>query len=159
MRKTKKNIINVMIFCMVLVGMMFTSQKVYAKNSDFVIENGVLIKYNGNANTVTVPKGVTVIGRSAFSGSNITKVELPKGLKKIEYSAFSSCKNLKSITIPNGVAYIGDSAFNWCECLKTINIPKSTTYIGVYAFGSFNKKDNGSATPWLVKKQTKEKTI
>ena len=30
-------------------------------NSDFVIENGVLVKYNGSSGDVTVPEGVRVL--------------------------------------------------------------------------------------------------
>ena len=34
--------------------------------NDFVIENGILIKYKGFEKDVTIPDGVTSIGDSAF---------------------------------------------------------------------------------------------
>ena len=35
--------------------------------SDFIIENGVLIKYKGSEEAVVIPNGVTEIGEGAFS--------------------------------------------------------------------------------------------
>ncbi len=88
MRKTKKNIISVMIFCMVLVGMMFTSQKVYAKNSDFVIKNGVLKEYKGHSKNVVIPEGVTTIDMNVFGDTDekstfIETITIPSSVKKL----------------------------------------------------------------------------
>lgn len=35
--------------------------------SNFVVKNGVLVKYNGNEENVTIPDGVTEIGTGAFT--------------------------------------------------------------------------------------------
>lgn len=42
--------------------------------SDFVIENGVLKKYNGKDENVVIPEGITTIGFTAFINNfiNIT---------------------------------------------------------------------------------------
>ena len=45
-----------------------------------------------------------------FEESSIEHVELPSTLRRIEYSAFESCKNLKNISLPDKLEYIG----NWC---------------------------------------------
>ena len=38
-------------------------------------------------------------------------MELPKTLKRIEYSAFKDCGNLKDILLPDGLEFIGEKAF------------------------------------------------
>ena len=57
--------------------------------NDFVIENGVLKKYNGSEQIVNIPDGVIAIGDSAFEG----------------------CLSLESVVIPDSVISIGDKAF------------------------------------------------
>ena len=81
-------------------------------SENFRIENGVLIEYTGNDENVTIPNGVTEIGRSAFSG----------------------CKSLKSITIPDGVTTIGFESFKGCTSLTGIVIPDSVYYLEYGAF-------------------------
>lgn len=59
---------------------------------------------------------------------NIKKIELPKSVQRIEYSAFYSggkgFSGLEEINIPESVYYIGDYAFYGCDSLKKINIEK-----------------------------------
>ena len=42
-----------------------------------------------------------------FAESALQSIELPSTLKRIEYNAFESCKNLKSIKLPEMLEYIG----------------------------------------------------
>ena len=42
-----------------------------------------------------------------FDQSALENVRLPSTLKRIEYSAFDECKQLKSIQLPEGLKYIG----------------------------------------------------
>ena len=42
-----------------------------------------------------------------FEGSAVTEVKLPSTLQRIEYSAFSDCKNLTELTLPNNLEKIG----------------------------------------------------
>lgn len=81
--------------------------------SDFVIENGVLKKYEGAGGDVLIPDGVTCIGWSAFGG----------------------CTSLTSIAIPDSVTRIGEDAFNGCTSL-IIHAPAGS-YAEKYA-----KEDN-----------------
>ena len=46
-----------------------------------------------------------------FEESAIKNVELPSTLKRIEYSAFQGCENLKRIDLPKGLEYIGKQCF------------------------------------------------
>ena len=43
-------------------------------NNDFIIENGVLVKYTGGTKNVVIPEGVEDIKDSAFSDWEIKKV-------------------------------------------------------------------------------------
>ena len=66
---------------------------------NFEITDGVLKKYTGSDANVTIPKGVTEIGSSAFS----------------------RCKSLASVSIPGSVTEIGYNAFNGCTSLAEIH--------------------------------------
>ena len=81
-------------------------------DSEFEIEDGVLIKYNGSAEEVVIPEGVTTIGNNAFAyNMTIKKLVLPESLLYIEKRAFDCCENLEEIVMPYGIMSIGDYAF------------------------------------------------
>ena len=65
-------------------------------------------------NEITVKEGTIVVAENAFTnnGKNLTKINLPEGLKFIGKSAFSSLYKLESINIPSTVASIGYGAFS-----------------------------------------------
>lgn len=96
-------------------------------SSDFVIENGVLVEYQGPGGDVVVPDGVTEIGEAAFfdwEGSNVTSVTLPIGVTKIDEHAFYECTGLTSITLPVGLKEIEGYAFENCESLISVALPE-----------------------------------
>ena len=71
--------------------------------------------------SVTIPEGVTSIGRGAFAGSAALKsVVIPESVTEIGSRAFDSCIELTSITIPKGVTSIGQAAFFQCTALTGI---------------------------------------
>ncbi|MBQ4268012.1 MAG: leucine-rich repeat domain-containing protein, partial [Clostridia bacterium] len=81
----------------------------------FTIQDGVLIKYNGNEAFVTVPDGVTGIGTRAFWNiSELKTVKLPDGVDYIGDYAFYSCYQLQQVEIPDSVKIIGEGAFADC---------------------------------------------
>ncbi len=105
-------------------------------DSDFTIENGVLISYHGGGGDVTIPDGVTEIGRYAFAEAvQLTSITIPDSVTKIGYGAFVYNIGLTSVTIPGSVTQIGDRAFEGCTSLTSITIPESVTQIGVCAIG------------------------
>ena len=69
--------------------------------------------------TVKFGEGLEVLGTNEYSddgkllygvfeGSSIESVELPSTIKRIEYSAFANCENLKSIGFPDSLESIGE---------------------------------------------------
>lgn len=101
---------------------------------NFTINNGVLEKYSGNEPVITIPEGVTGIGRwhwdAVFQNHKELKiVNLPKGLLNIEWASFKGCSGLTSIVIPEDVQTIGREAFEGCSSLANICIPDSVTCI------------------------------
>ena len=103
--------------------------------NDFVIENGVLKKYQGQGGDVVIPEGVTSIGDWAFWGCrSLTSVVIPDGVTSIGDSAFAGCSSLTSIVIPEGVTYIGREAFRYCSSLTSVVIPEGVTSINDGAF-------------------------
>ena len=105
---------------------------------DFIIEDGVLIKYKGKEREVSIPEGVVCIGSNAFAGCNKTiKVIIPNSVTKIKDKAFFAFNSVKHIVIPNTVTYIGNGAFSFCNSLESIEIPSSVTrYLGLGLFNS-----------------------
>jgi len=103
-------------------------------NDEFVIENGVLIKYNGNGGDVVIPDSVTAIEREAFAGMGITSVTIPDSVTSIGWSAFGNCRNLTSVVIPGSVTKIGGFAFAECHGLTSVIIGDGVTCIGGDAF-------------------------
>ncbi len=65
--------------------------------------------------------GITYIGPFAFARTNITKAELPEGLKAIGEGAFYHCDRLSEVSIPSTVNAVGANAFSntpWLEAWK-----------------------------------------
>jgi hypothetical protein len=122
-------------------------------------------KDNNPITSVVIPEGVTIIRKSAFSGSTnfsnynkLASISLPSTLTAIGEGTFSACRALTAIDLPAGLALIGNSAFagsgltsvTWpagistiteraffdCASLTTVTIPEGVTTIGMYAFGS-----------------------
>ncbi len=105
--------------------------------SDLIIENGILIKYNGTESDLVIPDGITGIGNKAFwKCTSLKSITLPVGLTSIGMGAFCWCTSLRSIVIPIGVTDIGASAFEHCRSLENITIPDGVKSIGECAFGN-----------------------
>jgi len=66
---------------------------------------------------------VTELRPSAFYNcSNLEYITLPEGLSDIGRSAFQGCVNLKSVRIPSTVILIGEGAFEECYALTSIDV-------------------------------------
>lgn len=99
------------------------------------IKNGVLVSYNGQAETLVIPNCVEKIEDEAFRGNKSLKdVTISFGVKEIGRSAFEACMKLESISIPDSVQTIGNQAFCCCVSLLSIKIPANITSIGGSTF-------------------------
>ena len=102
---------------------------------DFVIKNGELTKYKGNATAVKIPDGVIKIAFSAFDNCrSIETLVFPDSVVNIGDWAFSNCRSLKNIALPSRLKAIGEYAFNNCKSLTHIVIPDTVSMIGNSAF-------------------------
>ena len=55
----------------------------------FVVENGVLIRYDGQESLLTIPQGVAVLGEDVFKdNTKLKEVVLPKGVIGIDGGEF-----------------------------------------------------------------------
>ena len=105
------------------------------RQSDFVIFNGSLIRYQGMDTDVTIPDTVTSICPEAFvSCNNLTSVVIPDSVTSIGMEAFANCNNLTSVTLSDNITRIENYTFMDCAKLSDITIPDSVTYIGNSAF-------------------------
>ena len=103
-------------------------------NSNFVIDSEILVKYLGSDPTVKIPNGVTKIGTSAFSNSNVEEIVFSRSLQVIEECAFENCKKLEFVKLPEGLIKIGTHAFYGCSALKCVYVPSSILILEENAF-------------------------
>ena len=95
-----------------------------ADYSDFLIENGVLKKYNGNDECVVLPDVIKVIGTFAFDNcESVREVIIPDGTRMMSFVAFNSCRNLESIRIPASLTQLAVGApIVGCKNLSDITV-------------------------------------
>lgn len=120
-----KKVLSVLLALCLIVGAvpMFAS----AADSDFTIENGALVKYNGPGGDVVIPDGVTTIKAQAFREcSTLKSVIVPETVTKIEGLAFI-LSSIESITLPASLTSMEApsgwaNSFQYCYNLKEINL-------------------------------------
>ena len=129
------------------------------QNTDFVIENGVLKKYKGEAEVIEIPDGVTEIyvnewGDPVFEHCwCVKKVIIPASVQKLDVCMFLECDDLTSICVdPQNPAFCADADGVLYNKEKTklifyptgknrtdFAVPESVTEIGECAFWGCGK--------------------
>ena len=110
-----------------------------SKASDFIIEDGVLTKYNGSGSTIVIPEEVTQIAPEAFAGKKkLVEVTVPAGVISIGYCAFKGCSALEKVEIQNSAAEAYD-CFSGCKALTYIKAAEQTME-GIFRFCSTKMK-------------------
>jgi hypothetical protein len=95
---------------------------------EFVIIDGILLRYNGENKEVVIPSTVTEIYLQAFAFTPVEKITIPDSVKKIGARAFEASK-LKSITLPEGITTLENGTFSRCWDLAEIQLPQSICVI------------------------------
>lgn len=85
--------------------------------------------------SIVIANGITEIGKEAFPGTRIKKLQIPSSVKKIGDMAFYNNVYLTSVSLPEGLECIEEDAFYYCSSLTQITIPSTVTHIGRGAFG------------------------
>ena len=107
------------------------------EDSDFVIEDGVLKKYQGNEPVVIIPDTVKEIGYGAFEkDKTVLKVIMPDSVEKMENAVFNECENLMEIRFSHSLKEIPAHTCSGCLALEKVIIPEGVTTIGDGAFNS-----------------------
>ncbi len=101
-----------------------------------------ITKYTAEATEVKIPseidgRPVTVIGSLCFyQTTEITTVEIPSSVEKIESQAFYCATKLTKIVVPDSVQFIGERAFAWCSALESVELGEGIAEIPNYCFNS-----------------------
>lgn len=99
------------------------------------IEGGAFLE-NETLRELTLPDSIVGIGDRAFYGCQALKrVTLSSSVETMGEAAFAECPALTRVVFKTGLQEIPDFAFYNCPKLMSINLPSSETRIGVSAFG------------------------
>ena len=82
----------------------------------------------------TVPDGTVYIGPHAFRGAKVKAVTLPNTVKELKEYAFANCTDITTMEVNKGVTSIGSNAFSNCTSLTSVILPSTLTSLGVRAF-------------------------
>ena len=92
-------------------------------------------RYCSNLTSVNIPDNVTKLDTRAFADCmNLTSVNIAEGVKEIGYGAFYNCPNLTSVTIPNSATNVGEWAFERCSSLTSVSLPNTLSKISKGTF-------------------------
>ena len=113
----------------------FDSEEDSAADNDFVISQGILLRYKGSEEVVTIPENVTSIYQGAFmQNTAVKKVIIPKTVKSIANASFYQCPNLKIIVCAGKAGSVGSYMMYQCNALVNMVAPKGSKE---YAYVSF----------------------
>jgi len=105
---------------------------------DYVISDGVLTKYTGEATDIAIPDGVTVIGEDAFDKTYVEHVWVPASVQELKYRAFASSE-LRTITFqdddqhPSQLRRIEGRVFSYTR-VEALVLPRSVEQFAQSAF-------------------------
>ena len=89
--------------------------------------------------SITIPNGITKIKNSAFSNTNLTRIEIPDSVNEIDACAFYHCANLKYIKFSKNVEIIPISVCTNCTSLEFVYLPDKLKIIDEKAFNNCPK--------------------
>ena len=131
----------------------------YVKASDiningdngFWVMDGLLYKYTGDADEVSIPEGVNFIDENVFKdNTKIKRVNIPKGVYGIGSSAFEGCTGLKEVYLPESIFDIGKSAFSCCSSLERIKLSNFLQCIREKTFYKCSRLTSYGKPEWIL---------
>ena len=102
-----------------------------SQTDEFVIFNGILVRYQGEASDVVLPDDVWAIGRYAFDGCHtVTSVTASESslLTSLSSHTFTGASSLKIVDLPSLEGIYG-TAFEGCPALETVYVPLSVNFL------------------------------
>lgn len=99
-----------------------------------LVKSDVYKQYRSSITKLIFEEGVTSIGdgflgsNSQYALDNVTSIELPSSLKKLEMGAFRFCPSVERIYIPESVSEIEYRAFSYCKSLKQIEVSENNPW-------------------------------
>lgn len=99
--------------------------------------NKVVVPTTATDGTTTYQ--VVAVGAEAFRLNKIVQsVTIPEGVTSIGKKAFYQCISITSLSLPEGLASMGGAAFEGCKYLTELYIPGSCTEWG-YDYGTYSR--------------------
>ncbi|MDO4841465.1 MAG: leucine-rich repeat protein, partial [Phoenicibacter congonensis] len=83
--------------------------------------------------SIALPSTLTAIGIAAFQGSKLTSIVLPDSVTTVANGAFSNSTGLKTVKFGKGMTSVPQAMFSMCS-VKDVVIPEGITSIGRSAF-------------------------
>lgn len=106
------------------------SRNVYELDiTNLIVENNEIPAYflfDTNVSRVDLPQGVKKIGDYAFSCTPVKVLALPASLESVGNYAYADCKELKAVSVPES-AVLGAGVFKGCTILDTVRFAKAPT--------------------------------
>ncbi len=88
----------------------------------------------GKLNEVTFLGDCEIFEENVFSNSGLTKIDLPKKLKKIGANCFESSRKLEYVNFNEELIEIDEGAFKNCSALKNVIFYDNLTKVGAFCF-------------------------
>ena len=109
-------------------------------DADFVIKEGVLIRYRGHADIIRIPSSVKKIGDQVFSrNKQIKELYIPEGVEAIGEFAFSECVFLTDVRLPHTLKKFTYNIFLGCSNINKVTMPLRLQNYGAKIFSSAYK--------------------
>lgn len=78
-----------------------------------------------SADSVSLPRSVSVLQKGAFRGARMREIRFSYGLAMIEEEAFAECENLVGAALPETLETLSGGAFKGCSSLLYVTLPES----------------------------------
>lgn len=87
-----------------------------------------------NLKKVNIPTSVILIDEGAFYNSKIIEIKIPNSVFNIKASAFFYCKSLINVKLSESIIELAKRAFYSCENLENVNLPNNLEVISKEVF-------------------------